>query len=307
MKLQNRKPFDWEDLRLFLETTRHATLADAAARLRIDPTTLGRRLRRFEQDIGTNLFERTQQGHRLTPTGQRLASYVERMEDSSLQALEAVKGGGGGARGTVRISTAEGFGAFVVAPALAELQRRHPDLDVDLVATSGFLSVSKREADIAILLARPTTGRLYARKLSTYALMLYASKSYLRAHPPIRTAQDLARHRLVGYVDDLIYSPKLRYLDELPVAVSPSIKSSSIIGQYHATKAGAGLCVLPCFIADRDRSLVRVLADEVRIERTFWLAVHEDLRSFARVKAVLDFLVATAQAQQPLLLGRRSS
>lgn len=307
MKLQNHKPFDWEDLRLFLETTRHSTLADAAARLRIDPTTLGRRLRRFEQDIGTNLFERTQQGHRLTPTGLRLASYVERMEDSSLQALEAVKGGGGGARGTVRISTAEGFGAFVVAPALAELQRRHPDLDIDLVASSGFLSVSKREADIAILLARPTTGRLYARKLSTYALMLYASKSYLRTAPPIRAAQDLARHRLVGYVDDLIYSPKLRYLDELPVAVSPSIKSSSIIGQYHATKAGAGLCILPCFIADRDRRLVRVLPDEVRIERSFWLAVHEDLRSFARVKAVLDFLVATAQAQQPLLLGRPSS
>lgn len=307
MKLQNHKPFDWEDLRLFLETTRHSTLADAAARLHIDPTTLGRRLRRFEQDIGTNLFERTQQGHTLTPTGQRLASYVERMEDSSLQALEAVKGGGGGARGTVRISTAEGFGAFVVAPALADLARRHPDLDIDLVASSGFLNVSKREADIAILLARPTTGRLYARKLSNYALMLYASKRYLRARPPIRTAQDLAHHRLVGYVDDLIYSPKLRYLDELPVAVSPSIKSSSIIGQYHATKAGAGLCVLPCFIADCDRSLVRVLPDEVRIERSFWLAVHEDLRSFARVKAVLDFLIATAQAQQPLLLGRESS
>lgn len=304
MKLQKRTPFDWEDLRLFLETTRHSTLAEAAARLRIDPTTLGRRLKRFEQEIGTNLFERAQQGLRLTPTGQRLASYVEQMEDSSLQALEAIKGVGGHLRGTVRISTAEGFGAYIVAPALAEFVRLHPGIDIDLVASSGFLSVSKREADIAILLARPTTGRLFAQKLGNYALMLYASRRYLRAAPEIRTVQDLQKHRLVGYVDDLIYSPKLRYLDELPVALSPSIKSSSIIGQYQAVKAGAGLCVLPCFLADQDKSLVRVLPGEIRIERAFWLAVHEDIRSFARVKAVLDFLVATAQAKHELLMGR---
>lgn len=304
MKLQKRTPFDWEDLRLFLETTRHSTLAEAAARLRIDPTTLGRRLKRFEQEIGTNLFERAQQGLRLTPTGQRLASYVEQMEDSSLQALEAIKGVGGHLRGTVRISTAEGFGAYIVAPALAEFVRLHPGIDIDLVASSGFLSVSKREADIAILLARPTTGRLFAQKLGNYALMLYASRRYLRTAPEIRTVQDLQKHRLVGYVDDLIYSPKLRYLDELPVALSPSIKSSSIIGQYQAVKAGAGLCVLPCFLADQDKSLVRVLPGEIRIERAFWLAVHEDIRSFARVKAVLDFLVATAQAKHELLMGR---
>ncbi|HMM13907.1 MAG TPA: LysR family transcriptional regulator [Parvibaculum sp.] len=304
MKLQKRMPFDWEDLRLFLETTRHPTLADAALRLRIDPTTLGRRLKRFEQEIGTNLFERAQQGLRLTPTGQRLASYVERMEDSSLQALEAIKGISGTVRGTVRISTTEGFGTFVVAPALVDLAREHPDIDIDLVASSGFLSVSKREADIAILLARPQTGRLFTQKLADYALMLYASKRYLRGAPPIRTAQDLARHRLVGYVDDLIYSPKLRYLDELPVAVSPSIKSSSIVGQYHATKAGAGLCILPCFIADQDKSLVRVLPDEFRIERSFWLAVHEDIRGFARIRAVLDALIGAAHARQALLMGR---
>lgn len=307
MKLQKRTAFDWEDLRLFLETTRHPTLAEAAVRLHIDPTTLGRRLRRFEQEIGTNLFERAQQGLRLTPIGQRLASYVEQMEDSSLQALEALKGIGGTARGTVRISTAEGFGTFIVAPALVDLARRYPDLDIDLVASSGFLSVSKREADIAILLARPTTGRLFAQKLSDYALRLYASKRYLRMAPPIRTAEDLTRHRFIGYVDDLIYSPALRYLDELPVPVSPAIKSSSIVGQYHAARAGAGLCILPCFIADEDRSLVRVLPEAVRIERSFWLAVHEDIRNFARVKAVLDFLVETAHAQHDLLMGVRAS
>lgn len=303
MKLQNRTHLDWEDLRLFLETTRHSTLADAASRLHVDPTTLGRRLRQFEQDLGADLFERGPKGLRLTPTGQLLASRAEQMEDASLQALEAIKGVGTTIRGAVRVSTTEGFGTFIVAPALVELARQHPDLEIDLIASSGFLSVSKREADIAILLTRPTRGRLFAQKLSKYTLMLYASRTYLKPRPPIRSLQDISRHRLIGYVDDLIYSPKLRYLDELPAADSPSIRSSSIIGQYQVTKAGAGLCILPCFIADQDETLVRVLPDQVRIERSFWLAVHEDLRNFARVKAVLDFLQATVVARQKLLTG----
>lgn len=305
MKLQNRMPLDWENLRLFLETTRHSTLADAALRLKIDPTTLGRRLRRFEREIGTALFERVPQGLRLTPMGQVLAAHAEQMEDASLQALEAIKGTGGAARGTVRISATEGFGTFIIAPALVELSRQHPDLEIDLVASTGFLSVSKREADMAILLARPTAGRLVAQKLSNYALMLYASKSYLREVPPIRTPSDLAGHRLVSYVDDLIYSPKLRYLNELPGTLSPTLRSSSIVGQYQATKAGAGLCVLPCFIADQEKSLVRVLPEYIRLERTFWLAVHEEMRNFARVKAVSEFLLATTDAQHALLMGEQ--
>lgn len=304
MKLQNYRSPNWEDLRLFLETTRHSTLAEAAGRLQIDPTTLGRRLRRFEEDMGADLFERGPQGLRLTPTGQQLASHIERMENSSLQALEAIKGSGAATRGTVRISTAEGFGTYIVAPALAKLARQRPELEIDLVASSGFLSVTKREADIAILLARPTTGRLFAQKLSNYTLMLYASPDYLKSSSRIRSVQDVPGHRLIGYVDDLIYSPKLRYLDELPIAATPSIRSSSIIGQYQAAKAGAGLCILPCFIADRDRGLVRVLPDQVKVERTFWLAVHEEICGFARVKAVLDFLHATVRQAQHTLTGR---
>ncbi|HUD52846.1 LysR family transcriptional regulator [Parvibaculum sp.] len=307
MKLQNRMPLDWENLRLFLETTRHSTLADAATRLKIDPTTLGRRLRRFERELGTALFERVPQGLRLTPMGQILAAHAEQMEDASVQALEAIKGTGGTARGTVRISATEGFGTFIIAPALVELSRQHPDLEIDLIASSGFLSVSKREADMAILLARPTAGRLVARKLSNYMLMLYASKTYLRSMPPIHAPADLANHRLVSYVDDLIYSPKLRYLNELPGTPSPTLRSSSIVGQYQATKAGAGLCVLPCFIGDMEKSLVRVLPDQIRIERTFWLAVHEEMRNFARVKAVSEFLLATTAAQQDVLMGEQFS
>lgn len=294
---------NWESLRHFLEATRHTTLAEAARRLHIDATTLGRRLRRFEQEIGTEIFERTPQGIRLTDAGRTLAAYVEQMEDSSAKAMEAIQGIADGVRGTVRISAAEGFGSFILAPALTEFSRSNPQLQIDLIATSGFLSVSKREADIAVLLSRPEAGRLFTQKLNNYTLMLYASRDYIATHPPISSISDISGHCLIGYVDDLIYSSKLRYIDEIPNLSPPTIRISNIIGQYHATKAGAGLCILPCFIADQDDNLVRILPDQIKIERKFWLAVHEDIRNFSRIKATLDFLKATGIKHSHLLLG----
>lgn len=305
MDLQNRTQLDWEDLRLFLEMTRHPTLAEAALRLNIDPTTLARRLKRLEQLVGTDLFERGPNGFRPTVTARNLAVHVEEMETASLKALESVGSSEEAASGIVRISTAEGFGSYIIAPALAEFSRHHPKLKIDLVAASGFLSVSKREADMAILLARPTTGRLFVRKLANYKLMLYASSNYLASHPLISKLDDIKDHVLIGYVDDLIYSPKLRYLDELPFEASPAIRSSSIVGQMQAAKAGAGLCVLPCFMADMESDLIRVLPDDISFERSMWLAVHEEIREFARIEAVIRFLSETVARAQNQLSGEK--
>jgi DNA-binding transcriptional LysR family regulator len=307
MDLQNRIRPDWEDLRLFLEMTRHPTLAEAAIKLNIDPTTLGRRLKRLEQQIGTDLFERGPNGFRPTVTARNLVIHIEEMETASLKAWEVMGGSEDAMNGIVRISTAEGFGSYIIAPALAEFSRHHPKLKIDLVAASGFLSVSKREADMAILLARPTTGRLFVRKLSNYALMLFGARSYLETHAPIKSVEDVKDHPLIGYVDDLIYSPKLRYLDELPFEASPAIRSSSIVGQLQATKAGAGLCVLPCFMADRESDLQRVLPEEISFERSMWLAVHEEIREFARIEAAIRFLTETVAKAQDQLSGRKTS
>jgi len=305
MDLQNRTQPDWEDLRLFLEMMRHPTLAEAAVRLNIDPTTLGRRLKRLEQQIGTDLFERGPNGFRPTVTARNLAVHVEEMEIASLKAWESI-GSEDATSGIVRISTAEGFGSYIIAPALAEFSKHHPKLKIDLVAGSGFLSVSKREADMSILLARPTTGRLFVRKLSDYRLMLYGARDYLASHALIEKVDDVKDHPLIGYVEDLIYSPKLRYLDEFPFEAKPAIRSSSIVGQLQATKAGAGLCVLPCFMADTENDLIRILPDEISFERSMWLAVHEEIREFARIEAAIRFLTETVAKAQSQLSGEKA-
>ena len=143
---------------------------------------------------------------------------------------------------------------------------------------------------MSIMLTRPKTGRVKVRKLSDYVLQMYAHPAYLARTQPVEQVSDLAEHDLIGYVDDLIYSSQLRYHEDIAPGLTPRFCSPSIVAQWQMAREGAGLAVLPHFIAAGDSSLVHVLPDQVRIERAFWLAVHEDVHGTTRVRAVSNFL-----------------
>ncbi|RYY43899.1 MAG: LysR family transcriptional regulator, partial [Sphingomonadales bacterium] len=131
---------------------------------------------------------------------------------------------------------------------------------------------------------------------------LYASRTYLAAHGTPASAEQLRDHRLIGYVPDILYAPELRYLDEIPGAPAPQLRSSSINAQHRMTEAGAGIAVLPCFIGDADPGLTRVLPD-LAIRRSFWLVTHEETRHFAPVAAFTDWLGALVAAHRSELVG----
>ena len=294
---------NWDDLKLLLEVSRHPRLADVAARTGLDATTISRRLRRLETDLGLDLFERTAKGHMLTPNGQTVASRAEELEHAAAEVAAVSEPGGPQATGRVRIGVPEGLGNQLIAPAVAGFAARHPRLGLDLIALSGFVSVPKREADMSILLTRPKAGRLKVRKLADYSLHLFASPAYLAAHSPIRDVTDLASHSLIGYVDDLIYSSQLRYHEEIMPGLSLRFCSPSIVAQWQMTRAGAGIGVLPNFMAANDPQLTRVVPGAARIERALWLAIHEDVHTLARVRATSEFLIELFEASSGLLLG----
>ncbi len=202
---------------------------------------------------------------------------------------------------TVRVSVAEGFGTWFVSRHLGKLADRYPALTIDLVATSGFLNPTRRETDVAVLLARPRRGPLRTRKLTDYALRLYASREYLDAEGEIRTSGDLRTKRMIGYVPDIIYAPELRYLDEVAGAQSPSLRSSSINAQARMIASGAGLGVLPCFIGDADPTLVAILPD-VMITRSFWLVTHQDTGQYPSIRAFTDWLAALVTTERKTLM-----
>ena len=281
---------NWDDLRVFLAVARHNSLESASIGLQQDPTTLGRRVRRLEKQYGATLLERSRKGYGLTPAGEVLLNQAEQIEFLVSGVRTNIGGEAQQMMGTVRLSVTEAFGNVIIAPALGELVAQHPGLNIELIATSGFLSVSKREADMAVLLSRPTRGRLKVKKLTDYALQLYATPQYLKQHGTPTSTDDMAQHTLIGYVDDLIYSPSLRYYDEIGTGLTPTLTSSSLLAQKQFACSHCGIAMLPRFVAEREPSLTTVLAEQVCIYRTFWLAVHEDIADHARIRAVTEFL-----------------
>ena len=300
--LQKRSTMNWDDLRIFLAVARAPRLTMAAKALDLDATTVSRRLGRLASTLGTTLFEPSPAGQSLTERGNSLLRYAEQMERAALTARNEIAGERSLLSGTVRVSVAEGFGTWIVARYLVDFHRANSGIVVELIASNGFLNPSKREADIAVLLARPARGPLLVRRLTDYRLCLYGAPAYLALHGAPASLSDLREHFLIGYVNDIDYSPALQFSAEIRPGTEPDIRSSSINAQVALTVSGAGLCVLPCFIGDRDERLVRVLPKLV-LTRTFWVVVHKDVRQLARVAAFLDWLAALVEVEQQVFQG----
>ena len=279
---------NWDDLRIFLAVARTGGLLSAARKLDVDHTTVARRLTSLEAAIGAQLIDRSPRGARLTDAGSALLEHAERIETETLAAAERLRGADERASGVVRLATPEAFGAWMVTPALPRLQALHPGIELELVPQPHNVNLTKREADLAVTLARPPKGRLYAQKLTNYHLGLYASEQHLERLGPIASLAELQARPMVGYIEEMIDVPELRALGDF--GGRPAFRSSSIVAQQIAVASGVGVGLLHVFAAEQVAGLKRVLADEVEIERSYWLAVHADQRHLPRVRAVIDFL-----------------
>ncbi|TLX61542.1 LysR family transcriptional regulator [Stutzerimonas nosocomialis] len=298
---------NWDDLKFFLEVARSRKASAAARRLGVDYTTVSRRIRTLEQALGALLFEKSRgSGFVVTPEGQRLLGYAEVLESTLQTACEQVAGTGLSLSGNVRIGSTEGFGTYFVTPQICEFQRFYPAITFDVLPVPHFVSLSRREADIAIALERPERGPYICSKLCDYRLKLYATPEYLARHAPIHGVADLAGHCFNTYVDDLAFSPELLYLERVVPGAISTLRSTSVIAQYQATLQGRALAILPCFMAAPDSRLVEVLPDELAITRHFWMFYREDLARLKRITLVARYLRACAEQNRGLLMGETS-
>lgn len=280
---------NWDDIRIFLSIARTGQILAAARRLGLNHATVARRLTALEDSVGTRLFDRSTSGCVLTDAGTRFFDRAERIEAEALAAEADFGGDTPGITGTVRIGAPDGFGVAYLAPRLGQLTARHPGLTVQLVPVPRSFSLSRREADIAVTIDRPDTGRLVAGKLVDYSLGLYASKTYLKEHGTPNSPGDLSAHDLIGYVEDLLYSPSLNYGAEISRDWTARFEIASALGQTEAVRGGAGIGILHDFIARDDRALMAVLP-EFKLKRAYWMVTHESSRPLRHVAAVQDFL-----------------
>jgi DNA-binding transcriptional LysR family regulator len=287
---------NWDDGRLFLAVARAGQMLGAARNLGLNQATLSRRMAALEQSLGASLLIRRTNGCELTEEGEALAAFLERAEAEFLQAQSSFSDTGPEISGTVRIGAPDGFGVSFLAPRLAGFAAEHPKLTVQLVPVPQAFSLSKREADIAVMVGRPEQGRLIAQKLTDYTLGLYASRSYAAANGLPEIPDDLRNHRLVGYVEDLIYATSLNYAASFWSGWRSQIEISSATGQLEAVRAGAGIGVLHDYLAADDPGLVPILP-ALSAQRSYWIVHHESLRGLARIKAATGFLGEAVKAE----------
>lgn len=293
---------NWDDARYFLAVAREGQMLGAARRVGVSQSLLSRRIASLETALGTRLLERTTRGCTLTEDGQTMFEAAEQVEAEMLQGLSRLGREDREVAGTIRIGAPDGFGSAFLAPRLGHFTAAYPNLHIQLVPVPRSFSLSHREADVAVMVGRPERGRLRVRRLTDYSLGLYASTEYLdRAGTP-QSVAELKQHALVGYVEDLIYTPELNYTPDFMRGWRSSIEVSTAIGQFEVVRSGAGVGILHDFLAVREPGLVRLFPD-IGVTRTYWMVWHENMRVARRVQAVVELLAGIVREERNLFSG----
>jgi DNA-binding transcriptional LysR family regulator len=281
---------DWDHLRFFLALAKDHRLVVAARSLQVNHTTIARRISALEQEMGVQLFTRSNTGYELTDAGLQLQDIAKQVEKQIGNIRNQVNEVNQEITGVVRIGTTEGFGTVVIAPILNALGKQHPKLIIDLLALPRMVNLSRREADIVITLQRPTRGPYLVTKLQDYPLHLYASPEYLVNSPPIEARSDLDKQTFISYIDDLLFSKELSYLDDICRPQRIAFRSTSIQAQLQAALSGLGIAILPSFMAEPVAGLVPVLKEEIEIIRSFWMIMPNEYRKIDRMNLVWDHI-----------------
>ncbi|WP_330214053.1 LysR family transcriptional regulator [Pseudomonas sp. Z18(2022)] len=283
---------NWDDARVFLAVCRESTLRGAARVLGVDQATVGRRVNALEKSLNATLFLRTSEGYALTAVGEAALQSVERMERSALDLERQVQGLDDRLTGTVRVTTTDSLAIDFLIPAIARLHDAHPDVRVQMDASTQFLNLAKREADIAVRNTRPDNPDLIARRIARWPVGLFASQVYIDRYGAPEPGSLFEGHDLV------VYQPHLQSQKDLTLVSEPlgrgrivaALSSSLLVRRSIA--AGLGIGEIPLICGERD-GLVRLWPERTRpLPYDVWLVTHADLRHTARVRVVIDEIVA---------------
>ncbi len=289
-------PVRWDDMRVFLAVARRESLSRAGHSLRMDPATVGRRIARLESALGAALFLRSSQGYGLTEAGQRMLVHATRAEAEMREAADEARGQAGRLTGSIRIGAPDGAANYLLPQICARICDENPGLEVQIVALPRILNLTKREADMAVTVSRPSAGRLLVQKLSDYHLHLAAARGYLEGSAPITSVADLRHHRVIGYIPDMIFDKEIDYLQEMGVD-HVQLASNSFSVQLNFVRQGAGVAIVHDFAIPAAPNIRRILTDRVSLTRSFYLVRHQDDRRVARLNRFADLLGARVRLE----------
>ncbi|WP_371411420.1 LysR family transcriptional regulator [Mycobacterium sp. shizuoka-1] len=291
-----------DDLLVLLAVGRTGRFVTAAEELGLNHTTISRRIAALEQTLGGRVLARAAGGWELTDLGRAALAAAESI-DSAVRSLALRADGDHPLHGVVRMSATDGFSAYIAAPAAAQMQRRHPRVAVEIVTATRRASQQRSGLDIEVVVGEPRVRRATAVHLGDYRLGLYGSRSYLHSHGSPATVAELARYPLVYFIDSMLQVDDLDLASNSVPAMGESVTSTNVFVHVEATRAAAGLGLLPCFMADRHDDLVRLLPDQLAPRLSYWLVARTETLRRPEVAALVAAITARMAEMSEALLG----
>lgn len=289
-----KRSLNWDDIRYFLELARTGSLSGAARRLRVEHSTVARRVESLEQTLGIKLFDRLPKAWSLTPEGEALLDRAARLDDEA-QAFSRTALGVATLQGTVRISAPPVLAGHFLVPRLAALRSRWQNIDLEVIGESREANLARGEADLAIRMSRPSAPGLSARCIGEMGYGPYAAHGY--------TQRPAESWEFLGYDDSLIQVPQQRWLAEMAGTRRFVLRSNDLAALHNAARVGLGIAVLPHFLAAPDDALALVPEPVCPTLRQIWLVMHPDVKRSPRVRLVADLLIELLGEARALLGG----
>jgi DNA-binding transcriptional LysR family regulator len=290
-KVQNGAMLDWNDIRAFIAVADSGSTLAAGRLLRVSQTTAARRVAALEAALGLTLFERRQAGYQLTEAGAALLDKARAVEAAASGFTDAAAAEARSVSGAVRLTAIEIYALTLLPPILRDLHDAWPAIRIELDTSDAVRDLAAGEADIALRNSKsPQGGGLVGRRIADDPWTVYCSRAYAAAHRRPRTREDLKGHAFVGGGGPGVWRAYRAWLERYGLEEAVAMQQDSTTGMLAAVRAGIGLAVLPCFLADREPDLVRVLPPETASTSGIWLLTHERVRHAPRVRTVIDFI-----------------
>jgi DNA-binding transcriptional LysR family regulator len=291
---------DWDNLKFFLALAETGSLSRAAEKLRVDHSTVARRIDMLEQELGLRLVERLSRSYRLTAEGERVRDRAKEIETGIADIARFAQSVDRSPQRVVRVSGPPTFVSRFLAPRLLPLQGEHPGLRIELVGEARQTSLSRGETDLALRLVRPVEKGVVARRLAVVAYGLYGSRDYVA-----RCGEDA--QDFIGYDDSLDHLPQQRWLKMLAGDRRLALRSNDLVNLLTAARAGLGLAVLPCLMARGEPDLVSVPTRLPPLTRELWLLFHRDIGRAPAVRTVIDRITAIMAGARAAFLGQQAA
>lgn len=284
---------EWDDLKYFLAVARAGNLTEAGRTLKTSASTVSRRIAALEEKLGAHLFDRTSSGYSLAESGVEIRRRAEEVEAAALSVERAALGRDMHPTGVVRVTASDDIAANLIAPHLGRFKTRYPEISLELIAQMEHADLARREADIALRGARPARGPFVIRRAGLWPFGLYASRKYVETHHLKPGLSDLSDLEIITWTKNWSHLRGGPWFAEYARGARVALSSDSRRVQHAACKAGLGLAILPCAIADKESDLICLLPPKRVLSLSLWLVVHRDVARTPRIRAVTEFLFET--------------